>query len=90
VKDQDADRAAIGRYRRDVILGAACLRPNQHAQDRFDRLSSNETKIAPRSAENAAKYRQAAGAAQAAESIGPATRQLDNQGYRYAAMSHCV
>jgi putative transposase len=34
-KDQDADRAAIGRYRRDVILGAACLRPDQHAQDRW-------------------------------------------------------
>ena len=34
-KDQNADRAAIGRYRRDVILGAACLRPDQHAQDRW-------------------------------------------------------
>ena len=34
-KDQDADRPAIGRYRRDVILGAACLRPDQHAQDRW-------------------------------------------------------
>ena len=28
-------RHAIGRYRRDVILGAACLRPDQHAQDRW-------------------------------------------------------
>ena len=34
-KDQNADRTAIGRYRRDVILGAPCLRPNQHAQDRW-------------------------------------------------------
>ena len=34
-KDQNADRAAIGRYRRDVILGAARLRPDQHAQDRW-------------------------------------------------------
>ena len=48
------------------------------------RILGNETKIAPRSAEIAAKYRRAAGAAQAAESVGPATRQLVNQGYRYA------
>src|SRR6266576_2252274 len=30
--DQDADRAAVGRYRRDVVLGAARLRSDQHAQ----------------------------------------------------------
>ena len=31
-KDQDADRAAVGRYGRDVVLGAARFRPDQHAQ----------------------------------------------------------
>jgi putative transposase len=31
-KDQDADRAAVGRYRCDVVLGAARLRSDQHAQ----------------------------------------------------------
>ena len=34
-KDQDADRAAFGRNRRDVVLGVACLRPDQHAQNRW-------------------------------------------------------
>ena len=32
--DQDADRAALGRDRGDVVLGAARLRPDHHAQGR--------------------------------------------------------
>ncbi len=32
--DQDADRAAFRRNRRNVVLGFACLRPDQHAQSR--------------------------------------------------------
>ena len=34
-KDQDADRAAIRRHRRHAVLGAARLRPDQHAQGRW-------------------------------------------------------
>jgi hypothetical protein len=30
--DQDADRAAIGRYAGDVVLGAARVRSDQYAQ----------------------------------------------------------
>ena len=33
--DQNADRAAIGRYGGDVVLGAARLRSDQHAQGRW-------------------------------------------------------
>ena len=33
--DQDADRAAVGRHRRHAVLGAARLRPDQHAQGRW-------------------------------------------------------
>jgi putative transposase len=33
--DQDADRAAVGRHRSDVVLGLARLRSNQHAKDRW-------------------------------------------------------
>src|ERR1700732_2994904 len=32
--DQNADRATIGRYGGDVVLGAARLRSDQHAQGR--------------------------------------------------------
>jgi hypothetical protein len=32
--DQNADRAAIGRYRGNVVLGAARLGSDQHAQGR--------------------------------------------------------
>ena len=31
-QDQDADRAAVGGHGRHVVLGAACFRPDQHAQ----------------------------------------------------------
>ena len=34
-QDQDADRAAVGGHRRHVVLGAARLRPDQHAQGRW-------------------------------------------------------
>src|SRR5271167_4408621 len=34
-KDQDTDRAAICRHRRHAVLGAARLRPDQHAKDRW-------------------------------------------------------
>ena|SRR5437899_2224015 len=34
-KDQDPDRAAVCRHRCHAVLGAACLRPNQHAQGRW-------------------------------------------------------
>ena len=33
-RDQDADRAAVRRNRRHAVLGAARLRPDQHAQGR--------------------------------------------------------
>ena len=33
--DQDANRAAVGRHRRDAVLGAARLRTDQHAQGRW-------------------------------------------------------
>ena len=45
--DQNADRAAIGRYRGDVVLGAARFRSDQHAQDRWLADACNK---APRSA----------------------------------------
>ena len=38
--DQDADRAAVGRYRRDVVLGAARLRSDQHAQGGWQTLAT--------------------------------------------------
>ena len=43
--DQDADRAAVGRYRRDVVLGAACLRSDQHAQGMAGRRSPQNPSI---------------------------------------------
>ena len=34
-KDQDANRAALGRHRGDVVLGVARIRTDQHAQSRW-------------------------------------------------------
>ena len=34
-KDQNADRAAVGRHRRHAVLGVARLRPDQHAKGRW-------------------------------------------------------
>jgi hypothetical protein len=41
-QDQDADRAAVGRYSGHVVLGAACFRPDQHAQGRRSAKSGHK------------------------------------------------
>ena len=41
---QDADRAALGRNRRHAVLGAARLRPDQHAQGRRLADAGNEAR----------------------------------------------
>jgi ParB-like chromosome segregation protein Spo0J len=41
-EDQDADCAAVGRYSGHVVLGAACFRPDQHAQGRWSAKSGHK------------------------------------------------